>query len=249
MNITEFAAPVMHGIIDRRILVNFRVQPEVVRPLLPPKFRPKLVRGWAIAGICLIRLKDLRPPGLPSAFGLNSENAAHRIAVEWNEDGVPREGVFVPRRDTSSTLQSWAGGRVFPGPHGLADFKAIEAGGEYHVRMRSRDGVTRVEILARQTPHWPAKSIFRSLGEASRFFETGSVGYSPAGDPGCCEALELRTARWEVEPLHAVVVKSSFFDDRDRFPADSLHFDCVLLMRNIEHEWHPLPRMPGFETP
>src|SRR5579863_10244070 len=100
MNITEFAAPVMRGIIDRRILVNFRVQPDVIRPLLPPKFHPKLVHGWAIAGICLIRLKHLRPPGFPTALGLNSENAAHRIAVEWNEDGVPREGVFVPRRDT-----------------------------------------------------------------------------------------------------------------------------------------------------
>jgi hypothetical protein len=49
-----------------------------------PPFRPQLVHGWAVAGICLIRLGRLRPSRVPSAVGLRSENAAHRIAVEWD---------------------------------------------------------------------------------------------------------------------------------------------------------------------
>lgn len=106
--------PTMHGIIDRRILVNFRVRPDALRKLLPPYFRPKLIGGWAMAGICLIRLKDIRPQGFPAFCGLTSENAAHRIAVEWDGDGTAREGVFIPRRDTSSMLQAFAGGRFFP---------------------------------------------------------------------------------------------------------------------------------------
>ena len=74
--------PTMHGLIDRRMLVNFRVRPESVMPLLPSFFRPKLVKGWALAGICLIRLKDIRPRGLGPWFGVSSENAAHRLAVD-----------------------------------------------------------------------------------------------------------------------------------------------------------------------
>ena len=42
--------PVLQGIVRRRILVNFRVDPEVVQGQLPPPFHPKLVGGWAIAG-------------------------------------------------------------------------------------------------------------------------------------------------------------------------------------------------------
>src|ERR1043166_2387439 len=97
--------PQIHGIIRRRILVNFRIDPEVIQRQLPPKFVPKLHAGSAIAGICLIRLEQIRPTGLPSFLGLSSENAAHRIAVLWkNEADQMEEGVFIPRRDTNSRL-------------------------------------------------------------------------------------------------------------------------------------------------
>ena len=77
--------PVLKGTIKRRLLVNFRVDPDAIRQQLPPSFRPKLHRGHAIAGICLIRLEDIRPAGLPALIGFSSENAAHRIAVEWTD--------------------------------------------------------------------------------------------------------------------------------------------------------------------
>jgi hypothetical protein len=51
------------------------------------------MHGMGIAGICLIRLKQIRPRSLPALLGLSSENAAHRIAVEWEEHGAYREGV------------------------------------------------------------------------------------------------------------------------------------------------------------
>src|SRR5688572_12172314 len=93
--------PVISGIIDRRILVNYRVESERLSKLLPPPFRPKLVQGHGVAGICLIRLKHIRPEFLPLPFGIGSENAAHRIAVEWEQDGQRFDGVYIPRRDTS----------------------------------------------------------------------------------------------------------------------------------------------------
>src|SRR4051812_13069240 len=96
--------PTIRGIIDRRILANYRVDPDQLRALLPSRFRPKLVAGHGIAGICLIHLRQIRPAGLPAALGVSSENVAHRIAVEWDDPatGAVREGVYIPRRDTSS---------------------------------------------------------------------------------------------------------------------------------------------------
>ena len=67
-----------------------------------------------VAGICLIRLRALRPRGLPAWIGLTSENAAHRIAVELEEDGQPCEGVYIPRRDTDRRVNTLVGGRLFP---------------------------------------------------------------------------------------------------------------------------------------
>ena len=235
--------PTMHGIIERRMLVNFRVLPEAVRPLLPEFFRPKLVAGWAMAGICLIRLKDMRPRGFPAVCGLTSENAAHRIAVEWDEAGTIREGVFIPRRDTSSTLQACVGGRVFPGIHHQAEFHVNEQNESIRLGMRSRDGTTSVKVHARAASQLPATSIFTSLADASEFFARGSVGYSATKNPTCCDGLELRTDGWKVEPLAVDLVESSFFNDPSRFPVGEPHFDCALLMRNLPHEWRALPAM------
>lgn len=44
--------PAVRGIIDRRILVNFQVDPEVLARFLPAPFRPKLVNGSGIAAAC-----------------------------------------------------------------------------------------------------------------------------------------------------------------------------------------------------
>ena len=109
--------PVIRGLIDRRILANYRVDPDVLAAKVPAPFRVKTIAGYGIAGVCLIRLSRVRPRFVPSFLGLGSENAAHRIAVEWDTaDGV-REGVFIPRRDTSSWLNTVVGGRLFPGVH------------------------------------------------------------------------------------------------------------------------------------
>src|SRR5829696_791023 len=98
--------PTLQGLVKRRLLVNFRIDPRVIAPQLPAPFRPKLVDGWAMAGICLIRLEQLRPLGVPAALGFSSENAAHRIAVTWTDEasGDAREGVYIPRRDTGALL-------------------------------------------------------------------------------------------------------------------------------------------------
>jgi predicted DCC family thiol-disulfide oxidoreductase YuxK len=242
-NAMKTLLPTMHGLIDRRMLVNFRVRPDVVKKLLPNYFRPKLVNGWAMAGICLIRLKDIRPCGFPRFVGLDSENAAHRIAVEWDADGAVCEGVFIPRRDTSSRLQMLVGGRFFPGVHHLAEFKVKETGGRFELQMRARDGNASIGISARVASKIPSTSVFGSLEEASNFFARGPVGYSATGNPNRCDCLELHTAEWRVEALDVESVSSSFFEDTTRFPKGAVQFDCALLMENVEHEWRILPTL------
>jgi hypothetical protein len=53
---------------------------------------PKLLGDAAVAGICLIRLEQMGPRRSPLPWGLQSENAAHRMAVCWMDKGgrVPK---------------------------------------------------------------------------------------------------------------------------------------------------------------
>ena len=230
--------PVIRGLIDRRILVNYRVDPRVLAPLVPAPFRPKIVRGEGLVGICLIRLKQVRPSFLPEWCGISSENAAHRTAVEWDDKGVTREGVYVRRRDTNSWLNSVAGGRIFPGLHNHAAFTVKETSDHFEVALRSDDGETSMSVKGHRTDNLPATSMFQSLEEASAFYQAGSLGYSATTDATRFQGLELRCRNWSVEPLAVEEVRSSFFDDESLFPKGSIEFDCALLMRGIDHEWH-----------
>lgn len=248
--------PAVRGVIERRILVNYSVDTAPLDAALPDRFRPVTVDGRGVGGICLIRLADVRPRGLPALVGHDSENAAHRIAVEWDEnaDGAgvegradggadgesdgARRGVYIPRRDSSSRLNGLLGGRLFPGWHYAATFDVAESGDDYRVEMRSEDGETRVLVDGTVADAVPDASVFDSLADASAFFQAGSLGYSPMpGEDGTYEGVELYTHEWRMEPLDVREVASSYFEGRSRFPADAVDFDSAFLMRNIDHEW------------
>lgn len=234
--------PTITGIIRRRLLVNFRVDPDVMQRHLPSRFQPKLHKGYAVAGICLIRLEQIRPRWLPVPAGLQSENAAHRVAVLWeNEGGQPQEGVFIPRRDTNSLMNHWAGGRIFPGEHHRASFTAHQLNTEITLAMQSADGSVSVRVAGTISDTLPQTSIFSSLADASAFFETGSLGYSVTGTADRLDGLTLQTKQWHVEALKINEVSSSYFANETMFPKGTIAFDHALIMRNIEHEWHEAP--------
>jgi hypothetical protein len=244
----------VRGVIDRRILVNYRVRRDALAAVLPASFEPMTIDGWGVGGVCLIRLRDVRPRRFPAVVGVGSENAAHRIAVTWDDGAETKTGVYVPRRDTSSRLNAAFGGYLFGGGYGHARFDVGESGNEYDVSMESDDGETRVAVRGRVADSLPEDSVFDSLEAASEFFRRGSTGYAPVGsgtdtaadrDSGSgtdtrarsYRGVELVTDEWQVEPLAVESAASSYFESSERFPPDAVAFDDALLMRDIAHEW------------
>lgn len=238
--------PTIRGVIERRLLVNFRADPDVVSRVLPAPFEPIVVEGngHAVVGICLIRLSGVRPVFVPALLpgGLRSENAAHRIAVRWRDGSGYKEGVYIPRRDSSSRLNALAGGRLFPGVHHRAVFRIAEEPrsnpNRFDIEMTSRDGRASLGVRGVLSAEWPGGSVFADLAAASDFFRRGSLGYSPGHERGKYDGLELSCRAWSMEAVRVESVRSSFFEDAAVFPRGSIEFDCALVMRNIAHEWH-----------
>lgn len=232
----------LHGFLRRRILVNYRVDPEVMARYLPAPFRPKIYYGHAIAGICLLRLERMRPAWMPPFLGFTLENATHRVAVEWDDpSGGTREGVFIPRRDTRSRLCHLAGGRFLPGEHHLADFDIIDASSRLDISVRALDGGMSLELDAYETSFLTVNSCFRKLSDASAFFQRGVLRYSPTRDPGRFEGLRLEIPKWHVLPIAVEHVASSFFSDEKSFPPGTAVLDHALIMRDTPLCYESLP--------
>jgi len=224
--------PAMAATIAHRVLVNYRVDPDVARSLLPRGLRPQLVAGSAVAGVCLIHLTAVRPAWLAPAIGHRSRNAAHRIAVEWDAADGPRTGVYIPRRHSSSRLVRLVGGRVFPGTHSSAAVSFDATRDDLAVRVDASD--LHLRVAGRRGAGIPFHSrLFESLDDASAFFRKDAVGWSPTRS-GTLEGLRLDTDAWRVEPLAVTDLASSFFDT---LPAGAAEFDHTLLMHDVPTRW------------
>ena len=232
--------PEVKGKVERRLLVNYRVDPETIARVLPPPFRPQLVGGAAVAGICLIRLGELRPQGVPRWAGLRSENAAHRVAVEWDGPKGTQVGVYIPRRDSDSWVNVAMGGRLYPGEHHRARFHMAETGNTLRVGYAAADGSAEVEVAVRLTDRLENSALFPDIEAASAFFERGSVGYSSTREPRRFEGLKLETSVWQVEPAVVTQAHSSFFEDPATFPTGTAELDCALVMREVPVVWKSL---------
>jgi hypothetical protein len=228
--------PKIRGVIERRLLVNFAVDPSLVARLLPPPFKPWVHGGAALVGVCLIRLREVRPAAIPFRVGARSENAAHRLAVVWREGDVERHGVYVPGRWTSSRFNACAGGKLFPGRFGLARFASHEDGARVSVDVDGGDG-SRIRASGRATADWPAHSLFGSAAEAASFLRRGAIGWSFAGADAAPDGMELEADHWNATPFEIDACASSYLDDPRRFPPGALVFDHALLMREIPHAW------------
>ncbi len=240
--------PTLTGIIARRVLLNFRADPHVAQSVLPEPFVVETYNGAAIVGICLIRLEQLRPKGFPSRVGMASENVAHRIAVRYPVKGGMQSGVFIWRRETDHKLVQMFGGRLFPGVHHGATFSVQEKEDQICMDVKSDDGETDVSFSATTTPGWQPTSAFKSLDEASEFFQHGDRGFSCSLDQRSVEGMQLKISQWCVKPLVVQLKKAAFYSCSSRFPEGSVEFDCGLIMRAVPHQWRQIKELPDLDA-
>lgn len=229
--------PALDGIIDRRILINYRIKPEIVKSILPPHLEPLLISGFASGGICLLRLRNIGVKHSPLFLRINSENAAHRFLITYRKGGQIIKGVYIPRRDTDSKLNVLLAGKFFSWPHFPAVFQVKEGDDRYLIKMKSRDGKTELEADAELDDSFPNKSMFDSLEHASSCFESCPIGVSPSTDNKTFKTIRLETKTWNVKALLVRSLRSSFFDDKSIFPQGTIEFDNAMLMEGIEHQW------------
>lgn len=226
------------GIIARRVVVSLRITPEVIARILPPSFQPKVIHGWAIAGLCLTRLSHMRLTGMPAFMGIPSENCAHRIVVSWfDENGNSQDGVYLPLRHTDSALNILLGKTLFPAELEKAQFDVTESDTELNFRMSANKGRFQIEFKGTLLEDVPAGSIFSSAAELSDFQEQVKVGFWTRSERDTFDAHQLQVQKWSGRPMRVDQFYSSYFSDADVFPPGSVEIDSAFFMHNLKHTW------------
>jgi hypothetical protein len=186
-------------------------------------------------------MEEMRPSFLSHMpLGVSSNNAAHRIAVEWNDNGIIKEGVYIFRRDTDSLINSLAGGRLFPGVNKYSNFDISDNKGEVEFSMHSKDREVEIYLRGNDCNNIPKTSVFSSYQEISNFFKEGADGYSPARKHNCIQGLCLQTTDWDMTPFHVEELTTNFFYNQFQIPNEQMHFDSAVIMRNIQHRWEKI---------
>lgn len=229
--------PAIASFIERRLLVNFRLDPDVTARILPEGTRPLLRRGHAVGGICLIRLAGARRSGGPlpgladlaGRFGLRTELAVHRIATVWQGPDGPEQGVYIPRRDTDSRISTLTAGLFLPGEHHLARFEVEESPERLRIGFRSADGTAHAQVQALVADRLRGSALFADLDEAAAFVREAPDGYAARGE------------EFSIRPATLLHVASSYFEDPDRFPEGTAIADSALVLRDVEALRSPRP--------
>lgn len=223
------------GVCERRVILNWRVDPKLVAKQLPHPFRPRLVNGKAIVGIDVLKLVDMRPTGFPSFAGFATANAVDRISVEWDEGGSTVHGLFVPNRYSPSAVNAIVSiARLFPTVFKHATFEFEERNGKYRISLVM--GGNRLDVEAKESNQLETKSVFKTVQDASDYHGDSKISYSPSHDSDIFDAVYLKTLDWNASPLKIQAVRYTFIDRL--YP--NAEFDSALIMKNTRHEWHGL---------
>lgn len=224
--------PAMDATIERRIFVTYRADPDAVRPLVPERYDLRLTDGWAIGGVCLLRLGNTRPRHMPRWVGVSSENAAHRISIV-GPDGEP--AIWSPRRDTDSHLTARLGRTLYPSAPGTARFDIGQDDERFNVQAVDADGHTVASIDATRTDALATTSVFADVAALDDYYRSTRHGYSPTSDPESDGCITVDFEQGEITPLAVRRSHSTVFDPL--VAAGSAALDHVVLMRQLSSTW------------
>ncbi|MEM7367373.1 MAG: hypothetical protein AAF587_02160 [Bacteroidota bacterium] len=235
---------IVEGLIEWKILINYKVELGVLQRFLPQPFFPRSIRGFGLVGIAVTKQKGLRSVGVPLSVGFSSMIVEHQIAASWENAGKLCHGLYIPRRDTSSLLQMMVGDRLSGGMHHLSRIRARIRYDRYTLGMRSIDqqGV-KVQLMAKLTDRFPMGSVMKELETAVDFFESGKIAYSPLYKKSVFEGIAWQAKDYSIQPLRVERLNGNYWEELAGFPAKSVFFDHALLIQGAPHQWNHIPEL------
>lgn len=235
------------------VSLNYAVDPERLRPLLPPPLEPEVFRGSAWVQVLASRLREMRPQGTPSLFGVNFHQVSYRAAVRYPSAHCPgghRRGGYFVKSETDHPVMRAVGNALvefrFHG-FGLADVSLDRRSEQLRFCVRSREtgligeggGAIDVTLDVREGHRAGPRSVWPDLASLKE----------PLVD--CCDAFGVDPDGWiyvltiDREPWRErfAKVEHAYVEWLERGPLAPARLDSALFIPEpCAYRWRPLRR-------
>jgi uncharacterized protein YqjF (DUF2071 family) len=222
-------------------LVNFAVDPAVMRRLVPAPIEPALHDGAAYLSIVIARMDRMRPALLPRRLGVTYDQVVYRIVARHR--GEP--GVFFLRSDANNRLMCLAGDALTFFRFHRADIEYRVDGEILHldVRTPSHQADIRASYDVGGASHeLPRGSRFRSFAEAQRFLVELFTAFGHDPVTGAVSAVGIERGHWDVRVVDDRRACYQLMDGSAQFPAGSARLDSIFHVEQVPYLWHRLER-------
>jgi uncharacterized protein YqjF (DUF2071 family) len=230
------------------VSLNYAVDPAALAALLPAPLEPEVWKGRAWLQVLMSSLRDMRPQGVPSLFGVCFYQASYRAAVRYRApSGDWRRGGYFVRSETNHPVMRAIG-------NALNEFRFHEFGGAEMVMVS--DGA-RLSVGIDPEPACPggrmvgifdlaplaappAGSLWKSLEELHEPLVECYDAFGVDRDAGFLYVLTIDRDPWNArfvraEDLYCEVAESAPL-------AGYCRLDSVLHLRECGYRWRPLRR-------
>ena len=229
--------------------INYAVRAEALQALLPAPLRPEVFHGSAWVQVLVSSLRDMRPQGLGSLFGVNFYQVSYRAAVCYEGvDGAAHRGGYFVRSETNHAVMQAVG-------NALAEFKFHAFGNAEIVLVR--EGNTLTAGIEPDTPDGrlvgvfetspgstrpPSSSVWSSLEELQAPLVECYDAYGVDTDNGWLYTLTIDRDPWCSRFVRPDRLYCEYFESGPL--ADGARLDSVLHIPRCGYRWRPLRREP-----
>ena len=229
------------------VCVNLRVQPEALRPLVPPVFDLDMHGGMAWVSLTASRLKDFGVGWVPRALRMNFYQATYRAHVTFADfRGRTMRGCYFVRSETNSPLMSGVA-NLLPEfkAHRCATSPILLARRDRHLILTVDSGddpagkVVLVLDTAVEHAEMPPGSLFRTQAEARALIVDfhDAFAYDPQSDE--VFILKIERGEWNLRVIEPLDHYLGYINHGPFHPGNA-QLDSVFYFTDCPYRWLPL---------
>ena len=222
-------------------LVNFAVEPAVMKRLLPSPLEPDLHHGMAYLSVVIADMEKMRPAFLPRCLGTSYTQVVYRVVVKCGAE----RGVHFLRSDADDSLMCRFG-NLFTFFH--FTYSAIqwqEEPGYLHFDLQAPAGdhadIQATFAVGQPLEAMPSNSRFCSLAQAQAFLVELYAAYAPAAPHVDC--VRIHRGEWHIQIVADERGRYDFLSGSAVFPAGAAMLDSVFYVRDLPYYWFTLEKL------